>query len=97
MEKEIGIKFDESKLDWTLIPWEAMEEVVKVLEFGAIKYKRDNWKHVEPKERYDKAAIRHRIAYQKGEKIDSETNISHLAHEICCCLFKLWDDMRDKT
>ena len=91
-----GTKYDQEKRDWTLIPWDALEEVVKVLEFGAEKYSRDNWHHVMPRERYDQASMRHRIAYQNGEKLDPESGLSHLAHEMCCCLFKLWYDKNDQ-
>lgn len=33
-----GVKKDEGKLRWSLLPWDAVEEVVKVLMFGANKY-----------------------------------------------------------
>jgi hypothetical protein len=85
-----GRKFDAGKIDYTLIPWDGMEEIVKVLEFGARKYARDNWKHVEGGEqRYQAAAFRHLIAYNRGEKVDQETGLSHLAHAGCCLLFLL--------
>ena len=86
----VGRKFDAGKLDYTLVPWDGLEEVVKVLEFGARKYARDNWKHVEGADtRYLAAAFRHLIAYNTGEKVDQETGLSHLAHAGCCLLFLL--------
>ena len=33
------------------------------------------------------------VAYANGEKIDSETGISHLAHAMCCLLFLLAFDL----
>lgn len=67
-----------------------IEPVVKVLTYGATKYERDNWKHVENGEhRYLAAALRHIAAYQSGEQYDKETNESHLAHAICCLIFLL--------
>lgn len=95
--KEKGIKFDNEKIDWTMLPFESLREVVKVLEFGAKKYERDNWKYVEPKERYIMAAFRHLIAYAMGEKTDSETGLNHLAHCCCCLLFKIWGDNNENT
>lgn len=87
---EKGMKFDSGKLDYTLVPWDGMDEVVKVLEFGAKKYARDNWKHVEHAEtRYLAAAFRHIIKYNEGEATDKETGLSHLAHATCCMLFLL--------
>ena len=85
-----GMKFDSGKLDYTLVPWDGLEEIVKVLEFGAKKYDRDNWRKVEgAQQRYLAAAFRHLAAYSMGEKTDSETDISHLAHAGCCLLFLL--------
>ena len=85
-----GMKFDENKLDYTLVPWDGMDEVVKVLEFGAKKYARDNWKKVENAQtRYLAAAFRHLIHHNNGEAADPETGISHLAHATCCMLFLL--------
>jgi hypothetical protein len=91
MEQEIGIKFDSGKLDWTLMVWESLEYVVKVLMCGEKKYSRDNWKLVpNAEERYKAAAMRHLTAIMKGEYLDPETGLPHFAHVICCCLFSMW-------
>ena len=85
---QTGMKFDGGKRDYTLLPWDALEDVVRVLEFGAQKYARDNWKHVENAEiRYMAAAMRHMVAHLNGEKADPESGIDHLAHAMCCLLF----------
>lgn len=83
-----GIKYDTDKRDFTLLPWDSIEQIVQVLEFGAQKYSRDNWRYVEDaKHRYTKAALRHMIAYTKGEIDDPESGMPHLAHLGCCLLF----------
>lgn len=87
---QIGRKFDGGKLDYTLVPFEGLDEIVKVLMFGAKKYDRDNWRHVDnAAQRYAAAAFRHMTAYNKGEHVDQETGLSHLAHAGCCLLFLL--------
>lgn len=89
----IGQKFDSGKPDYSLLPWDAVEDVVRVLDFGAKKYTRDNWRLVEDhKNRYLAAAFRHLSSYAQGEEVDSETGISHLAHASCCILFLLAKD-----
>ena len=86
-----GIKYDASKPRWSLIPIGTMEEVVKVLEYGANKYSPDNWKKVPQMEiRYYDAAMRHIDAYWKGEYLDEESGQPHLAHAVCCLLFLMW-------
>jgi len=88
--KPVGIKFDSDKLDWSLLPIEPIEAVIKVLMLGAVKYAPNNWKYVDDHERrYYNAAMRHMTAWQKGEKVDSETGISHIAHALCCLTFLL--------
>ena len=91
METTEGKKFDSGKLRWSLVPTGTMNNVLRVLEYGAKKYAPDNWKHVpEAKTRYYDAAMRHMDAWWQGERLDPETNESHLAHAMCCLLFLMW-------
>lgn len=86
MEK--GVKYDSKKLQWSLLPIKPIQEVVRVLMYGAKKYSPDNWKRVEnPKERYYNAAMRHLTAWFAGSKVDPQTKKSHLVHAICCLIF----------
>ena len=92
-DKELGMKFDQGKPLWRLLPWIAVKAVVAVLTFGALKYAPNNWLYVKnADERYIDAALRHLTAYMSGEKNDSETGLNHLAHCICCLLFLLHFD-----
>jgi hypothetical protein len=85
-----GRKFDSGKLQYGLIPPEALRQTVEVLTYGATKYAPDNWRYVPgAKRRYFDAAQRHLWAWKAGEATDSETNASHLAHAICCLMFLL--------
>lgn len=85
-----GRKDDEGKMPWGLVPWDALQGVVKVLKFGAEKYGPDNWRHVNGAlMRYWDACIRHMVAWKQGEKFDPESGLPHLAHAGCCVLFML--------
>jgi hypothetical protein len=85
-----GIKFDSEKLDWSLLPLQPVEDIIKVLMHGAKKYKVDNWKIVDDYDRrYFNAAMRHLSAWKQNELNDPETGISHLAHAACNILFLL--------
>lgn len=86
------IKKDSGKLQWSLMPFEELKDVVKVLMHGAEKYSPDNWKNCDNVVRYKDALMRHVIAYVSGEEIDSEFGLSHLAHAVCNCLFLMWFD-----
>lgn len=95
-----GVKYDENKLDFSLLPESELEPVIRVMMFGAKKYAPDNWKRVpDAKRRYYNAARRHIYAWFSGERLDPETGESHLAHAICCLLILSWHENygRDAT
>jgi hypothetical protein len=92
-----GSKKDHGKDRWDLLPWYAVEQVVKVLSFGAKKYGDENWKKVENlDQRYFAASMRHEIAYKSGQGPDDESGLHHLAHKICCDLFRLQSEINKK-
>ena len=83
-----GRKDDQEKNRLDLIEPEFIEGVGKVLTFGADKYEPNNWQKVEDAEdRYYAAALRHLIAWRKGEKTDTESGLSHLYHAACNIMF----------
>lgn len=87
-----AIKYDAGKLDWSLVPWDSVEEIVKVLQFGGGKYSPWNWVEAGgfKYSRLFNSSMRHFIAwFWKKEEIDPESNISHLAHLGCNVLFLL--------
>lgn len=86
-----GLKYDDKKLRWDLLPIEQVEEIVKILTFGANKYTDNSWQRVENGiERYYAALMRHIVDWRKGEELDPESNIHHLAHAGCNILFLLY-------
>lgn len=87
---EPGRKADAGKARFDLVPFAALEEVVRVLEFGAAKYSAGNWRFVEnARVRYLAAALRHISAWARGQRNDPESGRHHLAHAACCVLFLL--------
>ena len=65
-----------------------LEDVVRVLAFGANKYGRDNWRSVpDAVRRYRAAACRHYAAHCRGELSDQESGLPHIAHMLACILF----------
>lgn len=89
-ESGVGQKHDGGKPDWSLVPFDAMEHAVRVLEHGARKYGPENWRDVEDAERrYWNAAMRHMLAHMEGEAHDEDSGLPHLAHAVCSLLFIL--------
>jgi hypothetical protein len=88
-----GIKFDEGKLRYDLIPEVVPLELAKVMTYGANKYQENNWKFVRPfKKRYYAALMRHLQSWKIGEVADCETGLSHLSHALACLSFLLWQE-----
>ena len=86
-----GVKHDSGKPQWSLLPWSILRDTVKVLTFGAKKYKPENWKKIDdPINRYFDAMMRHILAVKAGEYLDSESKLPHMAHAVCCVLFLAW-------
>jgi hypothetical protein len=83
-----GVKYDQDKPRWSLLPMDLIEATVKVLTDGAKKYADNNWKYVRPfRERYYDALMRHIMAWNQGEEFDPESGLPHLAHAMCCMVF----------
>lgn len=91
-ESEKFVKADKGKTEWSLIPFEQLEDVAKVLMMGAEKYSVDNWKRCDDPKRYKDSLLRHVLSYVNGDCVDKESGKSHLAHAICNCLFLMWFD-----
>lgn len=92
-----GMKFDENKLMYSLIPIEATKGMAEIFTFGAQKYAANNWKSVENAEfRYKNALLRHLYAYEEGEIVDPESGFSHLKHILANVSMLLWFETRDR-
>jgi hypothetical protein len=75
-----GKKFDNGKPRVSLLSSDAIIEVAKVATMGAEKYDDNNWRKGMKWSRLMDAAERHLLSYNKGDRIDKESNLSHLAH-----------------
>ena len=92
---EQGRKYDGGKLRYDLIPVLALEEMVKGLTFGTIKYDDNNWVKVPSgRKRYMAAALRHIQEYRKGNLWDEEQGIHHLSAAMNNLSFIVEKDLR---
>ena len=89
MESNEGIKHDNEKLPWALLPFDALEEVVRALQHGAAEYGDRNWEKGMNWSRLLSATFRHLVAFATGKITDPETGLYHLAQAICNLLFLL--------
>ena len=92
-----GLKHDFSKPQMSLLPMKDLEGVVRVLEFGAKKYARGDWKFVDQGGvRYLDAGLRHLSDVTDDPKsTDPESGLYHIDHAICSLIFARHFMMRE--
>lgn len=78
MTEEVGRKNDTKKPRWGLIPYEALNELVKLYTLGSVKYAPWNWSKGLSYERVFNALNRHLWAWWGGETHDPEDGQHHL-------------------
>lgn len=89
-----GVKYDDEKLPYHLLPSEYLEATAEVLKFGAKKYSARNWEAGMNWSRPFSALMRHMWAWWRGEEADPETGMSHLWHASCCIAFLVTYEQR---
>jgi len=85
--KEQAERFNGGKPRWSLVDFEALEPMVKVLELGCKKYSRDNWKKGLPVTEIMESMMRHTFAFNSGEDNDPESGLPHIGHIMCNAMF----------
>jgi hypothetical protein len=88
---KVGVKHDNGKLEWSLLPIKPIQWLIKVLMYGKAKYGANNWQMLDNfNNRYYDALQRHITAWKDGEECDKESGLPHLAHAFCNILFLTW-------
>jgi hypothetical protein len=82
-----GRKDDSAKIRVDLLDPLALEGLAAVLTFGANKYAAHNWRGGIHYSRLLAAALRHILAFSRGEELDPESGLSHIDHAACCLMF----------
>jgi hypothetical protein len=80
-EELVASRFNDMKPDWTLLDFDSLLPLVRVMEFGSKKYGAFNWKNKQSdKKQALQSAMRHLIALISDEDIDSESGLAHTGH-----------------
>ena len=85
-EKQLeGQKFDDGKTRYDLIDSYALHQLAEIYTFGARKYEDNNWRKGFKFGRIFGALMRHSWAFWRGEDLDEESGLPHMAHAAWCC------------
>ena len=82
-----AMRFNTGKRKWSLVDFDSLEDMVKVLEFGAEKYSPHNWKKGLSTTEICESMIRHLKSYLNGENLDPESGLPHTGHIMCNSMF----------
>jgi hypothetical protein len=88
--KAEGLRYNEGKAKWSLVPQSSLLPMVRVLEFGAKKYDSYNWMKGMSITEICESLKRHLDAFMEGEDNDPESGLPHLGHIQCNALFLSW-------
>lgn len=81
--KGSGARYNGGKPDISLIPLCTLEDEAKVWMYGKEKYAAWNWAKGMDWSIPFACMMRHMAAWQKGEELDPESGLPHLAHAMC--------------
>jgi hypothetical protein len=91
-----ALRYNEGKLQWSMIDFKSLEGMVRVLEVGAEKYNKDNWRIGMPVTKVCESLLRHLFSFMSGETNDIESNQSHMSHVMVNAMFIEYI-MRERT
>ena len=90
-----GVKHDQGKNPLELLPFDALEEIGKVLALDRDRYLPRNWAGGVGGARVFGELLCHLFAWGRGQERDTTTGLSHLAHAGCLTLFLLACTLRN--
>jgi hypothetical protein len=82
-ERGSGARFNDGKPDFSLLPLCTLEDEMRVWAYGEKKYARFNWAKGMRWSIPLACILRHLSAWQRGEDLDPESGLPHLAHISC--------------
>ena len=88
MNLKDGVKHDQGKPRYDLLPSYPLNELAKLYTFGAQKYEDNNWRKGLRWGRCFAALMRHAWAWWGGEDCDQETGLHHMT-AVAFCAFSL--------
>ena len=82
-----ALRYNQGKVEWSLVDYKSLEPMVRVLEYGVQKYARNNWKKGMPATQIIESMLRHTYKLLEGELVDPESGIEHIGHIQCNAMF----------
>lgn len=82
-----ALRYNDGKPQWSLVDFDSLEPLVRVLEYGAKKYSKNNWKKGLDKQQILESLMRHLIKLMNNELVDEESQEQHIGHILANAMF----------
>ena len=82
-----ALRYNQGKVEWSLVDYKSLEPMVRVLEYGCKKYSRGNWRKGMPVTQIIESMLRHTYKLLEGELVDPESGVEHVGHIQCNAMF----------
>lgn len=86
-ENEKASRHNSGKPKWHLVDLESLTPLVRVLEYGAVKYEPFNWKKEMSREDILDSMMRHMVSLLSNKEIDEESKQHHIGHIMANAMF----------
>lgn len=95
-QEDKALRYNDWKIDWSLVHLPSLEPMARVLEYGAKKYTvgevsgRENWKKPMDKKQILNSMMRHLVRLMEDEELDSESKLPHVGHIMANAMMYSW-------
>ena len=84
---ESALRYNTGKPKWSLVHMHSLVPMIRVLEYGALKYEPFNWQKPMKRDELLDSMQRHLAALIDGNELDDESGLTHIGHIMANALF----------
>ena len=82
-----ALRYNTGKPKWSLVHMHSLVPMIRVLEYGSLKYAPFNWQKPMKRDELLDSMQRHLAALIDGKELDDESGLSHIGHIMANAMF----------
>jgi len=82
-----SLRYNTGKPKWSLVNMHSLVPMIRVLEYGSLKYAPFNWQKPTERDTLINSMQRHLAALIDGNELDDESGLSHIGHIMANAMF----------
>jgi hypothetical protein len=87
LEPVSALRYNTGKPKWSLVHMHSLVPMIRVLEYGALKYAPFNWQKPMKRDEVLDSMQRHLAALIDGKELDDESGLNHIGHIMANAMF----------